>query len=131
MDDYLANLAANQVATELFIKSDPSVITLTPNKRVRTQNGSYRHEAGEPKPPQTVKIIFQDNRGHSEWNTDGEYRKNAVIIVAKHDADIDEGDTFHWPPGDLKKWVVTGIHPSNGYEVKADAYVYGLGGPDA
>lgn len=129
--DVEAILAANRQATEWFIKSDPSVIVLTPNDRVKTQNGAYKHEAKEPKPPQTVKIIYQDNRGHSVRNTDGDVRKNAVIIVGKYDADISEGDTFHWPPGDSKKWVVTGIHPDNGYEVKADAYVYGLGGPDA
>lgn len=130
MDIHAATLAANRAATELFIQSDPSVIVLTPNKRVKTQSGAYRHEAQEPKPPQSVKIVYQDIRGHSMRNDDGDYRKNAVIIVAKYDADIDEGDIFHWPPGDSKKWVVTGIHPFNGYEIKADAYVYGLGGPD-
>lgn len=126
-----ATLAANREATRWFIESDPSVITLTPNGRVKSGNGAYKTQAGEPKPPQTVKIIFQDARGNAIGTSDGAVRKHEVVIVGNYDADIDEGDTFHWPPGDAKKWVVTGIHPDNGYEVKADAVVYGLGGPDA
>lgn len=125
-----ATLAANRVATQLFIESDPSVIAFTPSERVRSQNGSYKVIQGEPKPPQTVKVIFQEARGEAERTSDGQVRKHDVVIVGEYDADIDEGDTFHWPPGESKKWVVKGIHPHNGYEVKADVVAYGIGGPD-
>lgn len=130
MDSHEASLAANRVATEWFIQSDPSIVVFTPNERVRSSSGAYRTVQGEPKPPQTVKVIFQEARGEAERTSDGQVRKHDVVIVGEYDADIDEGDTFHWPPGDSKKWVVKGIHPSNGYELKADVVAYGIGGPD-
>lgn len=130
MNSYEATLAANRVATHLFIESDPSVVVFTPNERVKSPSGAYKSVQGDPKPPQTIKVIFQEARGEAERTSDGQVRKHDVVIVGEYDADIDEGDTFHWPPGDSKKWVVKGVHPFNGYEVKADVVVYGIGGPD-
>lgn len=130
MGSHKASLAANRAATRWFIESDPSVVVFTPNERVRSPNGAYKTVQGDPKPPQTVKVIFQEARGEAERTSDGQVRKHDVVVVGEYDADIAEGDTFHWPLGDSKKWVVKGIHPHNGYEVKADVVAYGIGGPD-
>lgn len=125
------SLAVNQKLTGIFIEDDPSMIILVPHARVKTPSGSFKNQAGEPRSPQTVKIIYQESKGEADDTSDGAVRKQRIVIVGLHDADIDEGDTFYWPHGGNKKWVVTGIHPPNGYEVKADAVVYGIGGRNA
>lgn len=122
-----ASLAANQKATKFFIDDDPSTITLYPQERQKMPSGGYKEVVGPPKAPQNVKLIFQTAKGDTDSTSDGSVRKQDVVIVGLHDADISEGDFFYWPFGSPQKWVVTGVHPDNGYEVKADAIAYGIG----
>lgn len=119
------SLAVNRVATRMFIEDDPSLITLTPQSRGKVASGAYDTVPGPPRPPQEFKLIYQAAKGEPDRTTDGSVAKQDVVIVGLHDAEIEHGDTFVWPPASGNKWVVTGIHPHNGYEVKADAVAYG------
>lgn len=125
------NLEVNREITRLFIADDPSLITLTPNSKEKAPSGGYREVKGEPKPIQMVKVIYQAAKGDADSTSDGAVRKHSVIIVGLYGANIEEGDTFEWPGNSGSKWVITGIHPDNGYEVKADAIAYGIGDRDA
>lgn len=124
------NLEVNREITRLFIVDDPSLITLTPSSKEKAPSGGYREVKGEPKPIQMVKIIYQSAKGDADSTSDGAVRKHRVVIVGLYGANIEEGDTFEWPENSGSKWVVTGIHPDNGYEVKADAIAYGIGDRD-
>lgn len=126
----VASYDANREVTRLFIVDDPSFIQLTPHTRGKTATGGYREVKGEPKPIQMVKIIYQAAKGDADSTSDGAVRKHSVIIVGLYGANIEEGDTFEWPENSGSKWVVTGIHPDNGYEVKADVIAYGIGDRD-
>ena len=125
------NLEMNREITRLFIADDPSLITLIPSSKEKTPSGGYREVQGEPKPIQMVKLIYQAAKGDADSTSDGAVRKHSVVIVGLYGANIEEGDTFEWPGNSGSKWVVTGIHPDNGYEVKADAIAYGIGDRDA
>lgn len=120
-----ATLAANRAATKLFIDDDPSIIALTPHSRQKSNSGAYMNAPGGHRPVQAFKLIYQSAKGEPDGTSDGAIAKQTVVIVGEHDADIEQGDTFIWPPASGVKWVVTGLHPHNGYEVKADAVAYG------
>lgn len=122
-----ASLAANRMATRMFIEDDEAVVTLIPHTRVQTPSGGFKESQGQPKEPQSVKLIYQVAKGEPDGTADGAVSRQSIVLVAAHDADVDQGDIFFWPPGSSYRMVVTGIHPKNGYELKADVVAYGAG----
>lgn len=120
-----ASLAANRAVTKMFIDDDPSLIALTPNSRQKSNSGAYVTVPQSARRVQLFKLIYQAAKGEPDGTPDGEVAKQEVVIVGEYNAEIEQGDTFMWPPASGVNWVVTGIHPHNGYEVKADAVAYG------
>lgn len=121
----LVEIEVNRHLTKLFVEDDPSFIALTPHHREKAASGGFREVSGPPKATQMVKLIFQETKGSPDETADGAIHKQTVVIVGLYNADIAAGDTFIWPPNSDDHWVISGIHPYNGYELKADAIAYG------
>lgn len=110
--------------TKWFIAQDPTEVVLTPYTKVENDNGSEEFVAGSPKDPQIVKIIFPSGQSDGiSPSIDGQNRKYDFVLVAEYNADIEIYD--QWMDDRGNEWVVTGLTPFNGYEVKAMCKSYG------
>ncbi|AWY06120.1 hypothetical protein PBI_SUZY_15 [Gordonia phage Suzy] len=110
--------------TLMFIKQDPTWVTLTPkgsSEASRGPGGGFVKGAGTPRPAQQVKLISRGGEGTTsgEGGFDLQYE---YVIVAAHDATIAVGDEFTL--GDNRFYVYS-MDPYNGYEVKAYARQHG------
>lgn len=116
----------NRDLTDWFIAQDPSDIALVPVEKVQLPTGGERRGALPPRPVQRVKMIYQggSNTGN-EQNTDGQVLKYDYVIVGSWDSTIKRGDFWEDPLNEGQFYVVEGITPYNGYEVKAGVKSYG------
>lgn len=123
-----SSLAVNQELTRIFIADDPTVIEFITHTRVKAPSGAYSL-VSDPlmaRGPLTVKFVFQGGTNDGITKTDdGAIRKYDFVVVAEHDADIRIDDVFFEAGKPLQKWVVKGLLPYNGYEVKAGIVSYG------
>lgn len=110
--------------THWFIMQDPTSVQLIPRARVKGNNGSISMTDGTPRPPQIVKMIFtagsSDGIVQSEGGQDRQYD---FIVVGEWNSVIEMDDYWIDPSG--QKYVVSGVSPSNGYEVKANIKSFG------
>lgn len=121
-----AELAVNKQLTRIFIEDDPVTVQLIPHGRHKTASGAYKTVPGIPKPPQTVKLIYQGGSADGIVETgDGALRKYDFVLLAEYDADVEIGDVFYEEGKPNQKWVVRGLQPFNGYEIKAGIVSYG------
>lgn len=110
--------------THWFIMQDPTDVVLIPQAMPRTDNGGTSRQLGAARDPQTVKFVFQlgDSDGVNE-SQDGQERKYPYIMVMEWDAVVAINDQWHDPSGQF--WIVKGLSPYNGYEVKAEIMSFG------
>lgn len=123
-------LRVNRQLTHWFIMNDPYPVSLVPRERVRTPTGGFITDDLPPRPQQIVKMIYQMGATNGVTITsDGTNRRYDFIILGEWDSTIKVGDFWEQPDREGQFWVVTGLHPYNGYEVKAGVISYG-GHPD-
>lgn len=120
-----AGLQANRAMTDIFIKTDPESITLIPVAHLVEQpGGGHKKVPGPARPTQTFKMIYPAGDGGGTVTTaDGSVKRYDFILLGRHDAEVYVGDK--WTDGRGNSWVVTGLVPYNGYEVKATCTAYG------
>ncbi len=111
--------------THWFILQDPSYVVLTPREQVDSGNGSFGWADLPPRPQQMVKLIFTaGNSDGAVESSDGIERKYDFVLVGEWNATVKLGDYWRDPETE-QKYVVTGLSPYNGYEIKANVTSYG------
>lgn len=109
--------------TEAFINLDPTVISLIPVGRTVSPGGGVSKIGAQPKPPQTLKLIWQGgNPSGKVQASDGSDRQYDMVLLGPHDADFDIGD--HWFH-DGVKYVIEGFLPDSEYQRKVGVKAYG------
>lgn len=112
-------LAVHRENTLAYIAANPTTVTLTPiDTKERTPAGGWKEVPGEPRQPQTMRIIEVSAR--SEPATvklqDGTERVVSFWLLGAHDAVVEVGDS--WTEG-TREWEVGDIIRSNHYETRA------------
>lgn len=118
-------LSLLRASTAAFIAENPTSIALIPAKGTSTlkPGGGYDFTPASPRNAQNFRLIPQaDTEGIQEVEDSGVVRTFDYVLVGSHDAVVAIGD--EWNDGS-SRYRVTGIRPSNGYEVKAT--VVGMG----
>lgn len=117
-------LLVNRSLTNLFIEFDPTDVVLIPQQRVKTPSGGYKMGQLPPRPSQRVKMIYPVGQSDGAIpNVDGQERRYDFIMVAPWNATVKKDD--FWEDSSGQFWIVTGVSPYNGYEVKAMVTSYG------
>lgn len=112
--------------THWFIENDPTDIVLIPTERVRAPGGGFNMQQLDPRPSQRFKLIFQSGIVDGVVEAaDGINRRYDFVLLGEWDATVHIGDQFTEPAYGDQKWVVQGLQPYNGYEVKAGVVSYG------
>jgi hypothetical protein len=115
-----AELAVEIANTVAFINANPTSVILTPRTRHLDGKGA-RFVNGQPKAPQTVKLIDQSTSRNTIPGkiqaSDGVERLIDFILLAHPDADIDLYD--FWVDGNGRTLEVAELYPSNQYEIRA------------
>ena len=112
--------------THWFIENDPTDIVLIPTGKVSAPGGGWNIATLPPRPNQRFKVIYQGGAADGILNTtDGQVRKFDFILLGEWDASMEIGDTFTEAAHGNQKWVVNGLQPYNGYEIKAGVVSYG------
>lgn len=120
----MVGLEIQRNLTHWFIQQDPTPIVLTPQTSSRTGNGSIQLSAQAPRAEQIVKLIFATgNIDGIVGSTEGQERKYDFVLVAEWNASVQIND--YWIDENSQYWIVTGLSPYNGYEVKAGIVSYG------
>jgi hypothetical protein len=121
----MMELQMNRKNTKAFIAADPVVVTLQTRTPVRSAIGGWITEEGEPRAPQTFKLIMQSPAGGSleQRTEDGTEREVDFILLGLWDAEIDIGDW--WEDENDNIWEVRALVPSNGYETRAVIEAHG------
>lgn len=115
---------ANRELTHWFIEQDPTTVTLIPQTKVKTAGGAFNLVPGVARAPQIVKLIFPSGSSDGiSSGQDGRVRKYDFILVGEWDAVVEIDDYFEDSQGNF--WIITGLVPYNGYEVKATMISYG------
>ena len=105
--------------TAAYIAYKPSVIILTPVTKVETASKGYKKVDGNPRDPQTFRII---ELGLNQTPpiitlTDGKQREAEFLLLGMPDAAVAIDD--HWTAADGREWSVGDIVRENGYETRA------------
>lgn len=121
LDDMLTEQRA---ITFWFIETDPTDIVLIPQVRTKQPSGGHKLAQLPPRPSQRVKMIYPAGQSDGAVVTlDGQERRYDFIIVANWNATVKKDD--FWEDSQNQFWIVTGVSPYNGYEVKALVNSYG------
>jgi hypothetical protein len=116
-------LQVNRENTEWFINQDPVTVSLVPNPKVKTGSGATRSVSGSPRTAQTVMMIpLAGAYGGIQTADDGVSRRFEFIMLMKHDAVVELGDSFK--VGDAE-FSVVGFKVDNGYEKRAVVHGFG------
>lgn len=111
--------------THWFIENDPTPISLIPVEKVAASGGGWNISELDPRPSQRFKLIFQSGSDGVVQATDGVNRRYDFILLGEWDAIVDIGDMFVEPAYGNQKWIVQGLQPYNGYQIKAGIVSYG------
>ena len=104
--------------TDWFIKVDPYPVVLIPMVTSKSPSGAIQSVPGPPRPQQIVRVISTGGSDSGiELTIDGQIRKYPIVVVGKWNATIKKGD--QWTDQHGATWMIDGITPFNGYEVKA------------
>lgn len=113
-----AMLKMNRSLTHMFIEMDPTDIVLIPREKVETGSGGQSLVDLPPRPSQRFKFIFPYGQSDGvQQAQDAQEKKYQYVLVGEWNATIHTDD--YWQDSDGQFWVVTGLSPYNGYEVKA------------
>lgn len=114
-----AELDIHRRNTSAFIDVKPSVISLTPDARVRTAGGGWKYDEGVLRAPQKFRIIeLGGNQSIPVVTlTDGQQREATFWLLGEHDA-IVERDDF-WVAEDGREWRIGDVVRTNEYEMRA------------
>jgi hypothetical protein len=114
-----AELAIQIKNTIYFINCNPTQLRLTPRTKHKDGSGT-RWTNGEPRPPQTVRLIDQSTARNTipgrVQASDGVERLTDFILLAAPDAIIELWDFW---TDDTGIWEVAEMYPSNQYEIRA------------
>lgn len=112
--------------THWFIMNDPTYIDLVPVERITAPGGAWNSSDLPPRPSQAFKMIYQSGFVDGVVpTTDGQNRRYDFILVGEWDATVGVGDHFFDSSPDIQHWIITGLQPYNGYEIKAGVVSYG------
>lgn len=119
-------LAYQRRQTDAFIKANATLVTLTPQTRVKSGSGT-KYVPGEPRPAQVMRIIDQTRTFGAEPGSaigaDGRQRKLEYQLLGYWDAVIGLFD--FWVDADGIRWEVADLLPTMGYERRAQVMRYG------
>lgn len=119
-------LAVNRRVTKQFIDTDPTVISLIPTVRTKTDGGSRVEEDGPPKNPQTFKLIsiqFTAQQNVPALTIDGVERVITHYLLGEWDCDMEAGD--HWVDDRGWRFVVVAMMDGHGWEKKGAVEAHG------
>lgn len=92
----MQGLAILRRQTTQFINENPSDISFEREVNVDDGAGGVR-KSRLPLTPQRVRVIEQERSAEVESaSVGGEVLNPDYVIIAEHDADIQEGDSFNW-----------------------------------
>jgi hypothetical protein len=109
----------NIANTKAFIAARPVSVTLIPHGRVRTPAGGFKEDDGEPRAPQTFRIIETGIQTTPAMTAteDGEMRVVLFWMLGMPDAKVARHDW--WIDSvDGREMEIADIVRSNGYEVR-------------
>lgn len=112
-----AILAGNRATTAAYIDSDPTTIALIPLVATQTDRGTVTTGPGEPREPQTFKVITVSSEQQGPTVTvNGVQRIIDHVLMGTHTATVSVGD--HWV-ADGKHFEVAMLGEGYGYMTKA------------
>ena len=118
-----AELAVQRLNTNAFIAANPSMVTLIPRIRHRSGSGT-RWEEKDPRPLQVGRLIDGGGAGNPpERGEDALQRKDVFQLLLPWDGEVELND--FWVGADGERYEVSGILPSNGYELRAAVIRFG------
>lgn len=100
--------------TDFFINENPLTISLIPVIATRSQ-GVWTTEDGAPRPPQTFKLIAEQ-QPRPIVTQDGKEELVQFTLLGRYDAAMAVGD--HWTDTDGKRYEIRAFAPYNGYEIR-------------
>jgi hypothetical protein len=80
--------------TAAFVMADPLTLVLTPHTRTSTAAGGFRLDEGEPREPQTFRLIPAEDTAPEVSNSNGRMSEPTYTIMGLWNADMDQWDTF-------------------------------------
>lgn len=101
--------------TVLFIKQNPTSITLSRPTRVPNGKGGYT-TTPVAQDPQTFRIIPQQRSGIASRNIDGEKVEPVFVMIGRWDADVNDNDTFTLGGRNYSVTYVRGAGLTTAYE---------------
>lgn len=112
-------LKYQRLNTRAFIATKPSSLILVPIIRTKTASMGHRDTEGEPRDPQTFRIIElgANTAPPIIQLTDGQQREADFWLLGEHDAVCEIND--FWVAEDGRVWEVGDIVRDNGYEMRA------------
>lgn len=120
-----AELSVLRLNTNAFIAANPAMVTLIPRVRHRGGSGT-RWEEKDPRPLQVARLIDQNGGSgptNIERGEDAVQRKDQFQLLLPWDGEVELHD--FWVDADGVRYEVTGILPSNGYEMRAAVTRFG------
>lgn len=118
-------LAELRRQTHWFIENDPTPISLVPVAKQAAPGGGWNVSPLAPRSTQRFKLIPQSTADGVVQTADGTSRRFDYILLGEWNAIVAIGDMFTEPEHSGQKWVVQGLLPYNGYEIKAGIVSYG------
>lgn len=110
-------LAAQIRQTRAFIDANPLTVVLTPHTREADGSGGRKLVAGEPRQPQTVRIMETASTRMAARPTEvGEGYQQEATLLALPDAVVEVNDMFPYSGG---TWRVIELLLPIGYEIRA------------
>lgn len=112
--------------TAVFINDDPRTIVLKRSTVERTAAGGQKRSAPASLPPQTFRIIPQQDLPPLRQEPDGVGIRPEFVLLGAWNADMNPGDTFTL---DAVEYVVNSVkkvtNKSEAYETKGSVYYRG------
>lgn len=116
-------LTVQRKLTHAFILTQPVEITLTPRAKVKMPAGGFVWQEGDPRAPQTMRLIEPSNSAPKPTVTaDGIEREVTFFLLGEWDATIGLFDIFTHAGYD---WEIVQLAHHNGWETRASVARYG------
>lgn len=112
-------LTTQRALTLWFIQDDPTTLQLVPVSRVTTPSGGFTEVDGEPRAPQTVKMILLAYDQRPTLTVAGVERIIDYHMLGRWDMEAAVGD--YWIDEEGTRWDIVGFSEGWDYETKAFA----------
>lgn len=98
MDSNPTALLALRRNLDAFIRADPVTLVLQRPNKIQTSAGGVITSDPAPLPPQQFRLApFKRRQSNDIQNTqDGYLRLGEYVLVGRHNADVEKGDTFEY-----------------------------------